>query len=79
MAHDNNDVKARIAAIELLNKLAKKFGKDLCEHFVALEIMSMAHDTDQSVRKATVENLINVSEMVSTDYFINKLMLIYTQ
>jgi len=77
LAHDDESVEGKMAAIQLLNKLATKFGKDLCEQFVAFEIMSMADDPDQRVRKVTIQNFVKICETVSTDFFIKKLLSVY--
>ena len=77
MAHDDESAENRIAAIKLLNKLAGKFGKELCENFVAFEIMCMADDSEQKVRKNTIQNFVKVSETVSTDFFAKKLLPVY--
>jgi HEAT repeat protein len=77
LAHNNNDVEARVAAIKLLSKLASKFGQELCERFVAPELMSMAEDPNQVVRKVTVQNLVNICEIVSKEYFVKKILGMY--
>ncbi len=77
MAHDDESAESKVAAIKLLNKLASKFGKDLCEQFVAFELMAMADDADQKVRKATIQNFVKVCETVSTDVFVKKLLPVY--
>ena len=77
MAHDDESVDNRVAATQLLNKLAGKFGKELCEVFVAFEMMSMADDVEQKVRKTTIQNFVKVCETVSTDFFVKKLLPVY--
>jgi hypothetical protein len=77
LAHASENTISRIAAIKLLNKLALKLGKKLCELFVAQEMISMADDPEPKVRKATVENFINVCQMVSNDFFVRKLLPAY--
>ena len=77
MAHSSGDTNSRIAAIKLLNKLALKLGKELCECFVAQEMISMADDPVQEVRKATIENFIIVCKIVSNDFFVRKLLPTY--
>ena len=68
-----------MAAIQLLNKLASKFGKDLCEQFVVFEIMAMADDAEQKVRKTTIQNLVKICETVSTEFFVKKLLPVYSR
>lgn len=77
MAHDYDNTESRIAAIQLLSKLASKFGKDLCEQFVSMEMMAMADDPEQKVRKVTIQNFVKVCETVSPDFFVKKLLPIY--
>ena len=77
LAHDDENADNRIAAIQLLNKLAGKFGKELCENFVALEMMSMADDSEQKVRKTTIQSFVKVCETVSTEFFVKKLLPVY--
>lgn len=60
-----------------MNKLALKLGTKLCERFVAFEMMSMADDPEQKVRKATVENFVNVCRMVGRELFVRKLLPVY--
>ena len=72
-------MESRIAAVQLLNKLASKFGKDLCEQFVAFELMAMADDAEQKVRKTTIQNFLKVCETVSTDFFVKKLLPVYSR
>ena len=76
MAHDENE-NNRITAIKLLNNLAVNFGKELCENFVAFELMCMADDDNPKVRKNTVQNFVMICETVSPDFFNNKLLSIY--
>jgi len=77
LAHDYNDADARVAAIKLLSKLASKFGQELCESFVAPELLSMAEDPNQVVRKVAVQNLVSICEIVSKEYFVKKLFGMY--
>lgn len=77
MAHDSENIENRIAATKLLNKLAAKFGRELCESFVTFELMSMADDPEQKVRKITIQNFVKVCETVSTEFFVKKLLPVY--
>ncbi len=77
LAHDYDSIESRVAAIQLLNKLASKFGQDLCEHFVAFELMCMADDPEHKVRKCTVQNFVKVCSTVSADFFAKKLLPTY--
>ena len=78
MAHDEA-IENRIAAVNLLNQLAGKLGRELCEQFVAFEMMAMADDPEQKVRKATIQNFVKVCETVGTEFFVRKLLPIYTK
>ncbi len=75
--HDNDSVENRVAGVKLLNKLAWKLGRELCEQFVAFEMMCMADDSEQKVRKTTIQNFVKVCEIVGTDFFVRKLLPVY--
>jgi len=47
------------------------FGKDLCEQFIGLEILSMGEDLELKVRKAAVYGMPIVAKMV-TDQFLEQ-------
>ena len=66
-----------MTAVKLLNKLALRLGRELCEQFVSFEMMAMADDPDQNVRKATIQNFLKVCEAVGNEFFVNKLLPIY--
>lgn len=63
--------------MKLMSKLALRFGRDLCEQVIAFEMMAMADDPEQNVRKATVQNFMRVCEAVSTESFVKKLLPVY--
>ena len=66
-----------MAAVKLLNRLAGKLGRELCEQFVAYEMMCMADDPEQKVRKTTMQNFVKVCETVDSEFFMRKLLPFY--
>jgi len=60
-----------------MNKLASKFGKSLCEQYVACELMAMSDNPEQKVRKAAIMNFLSVCKVVSPSCFLNKLLPVY--
>eukprot|EP01016_Furgasonia_blochmanni_P018633 TRINITY_DN2109_c0_g1_i3.p1 TRINITY_DN2109_c0_g1~~TRINITY_DN2109_c0_g1_i3.p1 ORF type:complete len:508 (-),score=98.30 TRINITY_DN2109_c0_g1_i3:695-2218(-) len=54
---------------QLLSKMAPLFGKDLCEQFVALEILSLCEDPQIRVRKEAVAQLPVIGKVVSPPFF----------
>jgi len=77
LAHNNESVEDRVAAIKLLSTLALRFGRDMCEHIISSEMMAMADDPEQNVRKAAIQNFLKVCEAVSNEFFIKKLLPVY--
>ena len=49
--------------------MAPIFGKDLCEQFVGLEILSMGEDEQLKVRKEAVKGIPIVGKIVSQEFF----------
>lgn len=45
------------------------FGRDLCEQFVGLELLSLGEDPQVKVRRETVINLPTVAKIVSPNFF----------
>lgn len=76
MAHDASSDDNRMVAVQLFGRMAKCFG-DLCEQFVALEILSLGEDTQIRVRKEAVSNMALIGKVVSQDYFVNRLLPFY--
>jgi hypothetical protein len=68
LAHDSASVN-KVHALKLLNKFAQDMGQTLCECFIVPEVKSLALETDESVRIAVARNLINISKIVSFEYF----------
>ena len=77
MAHDNENMLSRIAAIKLMSKLSLKLGKNLCEHFIGFEMMCMADDSEQKVRMTTISSFLIICQMVSNEFFLTKLLPAY--
>lgn len=52
----------------ILTKLAEKLGGELCEHYIAQQLMAMTEDLHTDVCKAALENLSKLSEVVSKHF-----------
>lgn len=57
--------------------MANCFGKDLCEQFVGLEILSLGDDKEMRVRKEAINNLSKIGEVVSDNFFKDRLLPFY--
>ena len=57
--------------------MASCFGKDLCEQFVGLEILSLGDDKEIRVRKEAINNIINIAQVVSDGFFKDRLLPFY--
>jgi serine/threonine-protein phosphatase 4 regulatory subunit 1 len=68
MAHDELSEENRVVAIQLLSKLAKTLGADLCEHFIGFEILALGEDPATRVRKECVANLEGISKVVNQKF-----------
>jgi len=44
LAHEDEDEDLKIVSIDLLDSLAKNFGKELCESYVVTEFVSLSDD-----------------------------------
>ena len=51
MAHDDTNEDNRIVAVQLFSKMAGSFGRDLCDQFIGLEMLSLGEDSHLKVRK----------------------------
>lgn len=45
------------------------FGKDLCEQFVGLELLSLGEDPQSKVRRETIIHLPTISKIVGPVFF----------
>eukprot|EP00743_Colponemidia_sp_Colp-15_P002536 GILK01002749.1.p1 GENE.GILK01002749.1~~GILK01002749.1.p1 ORF type:complete len:764 (-),score=122.74 GILK01002749.1:190-2481(-) len=77
LAHDDESEEHRMIAVQLLNEMAKHLGKDLCQQFVALELISLAEDPLFRVRKAAAGNFANVCKTVGQEYCIQRLLPVF--
>ena len=68
LAHDV-DEQNRISALKILNEFAQDMGQTLTECFIVPEINSLGLDEEQAVRIAVAKNLLNISKIVSFDFF----------
>ena len=76
LAHDADD-QNRISALKILNEFAQDMGQTLTECFIVPEINSLGLDEEQTVRIAVAKNLLNISKIVSFDFFQRKIFPLY--
>lgn len=77
MAHDDSNEENRIVAVQLFSKMADTFGRDLCDQFIGLEILSLGEDSHLKVRQEAINNLPIISKEVSQSFFRNRLLKFY--
>ena len=78
LAHDADD-QNRISALKILNEFAQDMGQTLTECFIVPEINSLGLDEEFGVRMAVAKNLLNISKIVSFDFFTRKIFPLYDQ
>jgi hypothetical protein len=49
--------------------MSELFGKQLCEQFIGLEILSLGEDTSFKVRKEAIKHLPIICRLVSKQFF----------
>lgn len=57
--------------------MSNSFGKDLCEQFVGLELLSLGEDPQIKVRKEAIINLPVISKIVTHNFFKTRLLPFY--
>lgn len=72
MAHDDSNEDNRIVAVQLFSNMSDCFGKQLCEQFIGLEILSLGDDSSVKVRKEAIKHLPKISKLVSKQFFANR-------
>lgn len=77
MAHDDSNEDNRIVAVQLFSKMADSFGRDLCEQFIGLELLSLGEDSHLKVRQEAIINLPIISREVSQSFFKNRFFKFY--
>jgi len=77
MAHDDENEENRIIAVKLLSQIASLIGKDLCEQFLALQLLSMGEDPKVSVRREVIANLPLIGKIVSPMFFHQRILSFY--
>lgn len=73
LAHEEDDEKARITALQILNKVAGKLDSELCEKFIVKEIKSLSIDPFPLVRKSVASNLSNVCKSINRECFLQEI------
>lgn len=78
LAHDTDD-QNRISSLKILNGFAQDMGQTLCECFIVPEVKSLGMDEQSKVRTEVARNLLNISKIVSFDYFQQHIFPLYNQ
>jgi serine/threonine-protein phosphatase 4 regulatory subunit 1 len=69
MAHDDDNEDNRIVAVQLFSSMSECFGKNLCEQFIGLEILSLGEDISFKVRKEAIKHLPIIAKLVNKQFF----------
>lgn len=69
MAHDDESEDNRIVAVQLFSSMSECFGKNLCEQFIGLEILSLGEDISFKVRKEAIKHLPIIAKLVNRQFF----------
>jgi serine/threonine-protein phosphatase 4 regulatory subunit 1 len=69
MAHDDDNEDNRIVAVQLFSSMSECFGKNLCEQFIGLELLSLGEDVSFKVRKEAIKQLPIIGKLVSKPFF----------
>lgn len=77
LAGDQDDFSNRVAAVTLLNKFAPDMGQTLCEGFIVPQVNFLGIDEVPQVRITVARNLINISRIVSFDFFQSQIFPLY--
>lgn len=59
--------------------MSECFGKQLCEQFIGLEILSLGEDTSFKVRKEAIKHLPIISKLVNKQFFARLLTFFETK
>ena len=78
LAHDNDETN-KISALKILNGFAQDMGQTLCECFIVPEIKSLGMEESPKVRIEVARNLLNISKIVSYEFFQAKIFPLYNQ
>jgi len=57
--------------------MAPLFGKELCEQFIALQLLSMGEDPNIIVRREVVSNIHHTGKIVSSLFFNQRILPFY--
>lgn len=76
LAHDDVE-QNKVSALKILNELAPDMGQTLCECYIVPEVRSLGIDESSQVRMTVAKNLLNISKIVSLDYFNNQIFPLY--
>ena len=76
LAHDDNE-NNKVSALKILNELAQDMGQTLNESFIVPEVKSLAIEESVLVRQEVARSLLNVSKIVSIDFFTLHIFSLY--
>ena len=63
--------------LEMLDKLVKDLGADICANYLMYEIVSLQDDPVYRVRRETVKRIVNISNVVSNEMFMGVLLPVF--
>ena len=78
LAHDDDNLN-RVSALKIMNDFAQDMGQTLTECFLVPEVNSLGLDEVTAVRIAVAKNLLNISKIVSFDFFHAKIFPLYNE
>lgn len=76
LAHDDNE-NNKVSALKILNDLALDMGQTLNESFIVPEVKSLGIEESILVRQEVARSLLNVSKVVSIEYFSSHIFPLY--
>jgi hypothetical protein len=72
MAHDDSNSENRIVAVQLFSSMSDCFGNELCEQYIAKEILSLGHDPVVKVGEEALSKIPVISKLVSYEFFATR-------
>ena len=74
IAHEEEKEQAKILAIRLLNESAPAFGRGLSEQFLSSELIALADDSSEAVRRAVASSMSGIFRTVKPPIAHSKLL-----
>lgn len=78
LAHDPDEGN-RISALKILNEFAQDMGQTICEAYIIPEFKSLGMDEQPKVRIEVAKNMINISKIVSFEFFEQRIFPLYNE